>query len=92
MEAPLVKCLNDVITSGALGVACADRHGLALHMAGQVQPRATGAITSLASLAKALDPSESAPTIHLESESLNVLIQQKDQVSVAVYSVPDHTQ
>ncbi|CAN7998482.1 unnamed protein product, partial [Ixodes hexagonus] len=55
--------------------------------AGQVQLRAAGVITTLASLAKQIDPScDTTPTIHLESDSLDVFIQQKEQVSLAVYS------
>ncbi|CAN7940548.1 unnamed protein product [Ixodes pacificus] len=89
MEAPLVKCLDEILDSGAVGVICADKDGLALHSAGQVQLRAAGVITALASLAKQIDPScDTTPTIHLESDSLDVYIQQKEQVSLAVYSMP----
>ncbi|XP_050043540.1 ragulator complex protein LAMTOR5 homolog [Dermacentor andersoni] len=87
MEAPLAKCLEEVVDSGAVGVICADRHGLALHSSGPVQLKSAGVIATLASLAKEIDPScDTTPTIHLESDSLDIMIQQKELVTVGVYS------
>uniref|UniRef100_G3MTJ0 Late endosomal/lysosomal adaptor and MAPK and MTOR activator 5 n=1 Tax=Amblyomma maculatum TaxID=34609 RepID=G3MTJ0_AMBMU len=75
------------VDSGAVGVICADRHGLALHSSGPVQLKSAGVIATLASLAKEIDPScDTTPTIHLESDTLDILIQQKELVTVAVYS------
>ncbi|XP_077554608.1 ragulator complex protein LAMTOR5 homolog [Haemaphysalis longicornis] len=86
MEAPLAKCLEEVVDSGAVGVICADRHGLALHSSGPVHLKSAGVITTLASLAKELDPTcDTTPTIHLESDSLDIMVQQKELVTVAVY-------
>ncbi|KAH8008841.1 hypothetical protein HPB51_005888 [Rhipicephalus microplus] len=75
------------VESGAVGIICADRHGLALHSSGPVQLKSAGVIATLASLAKEIDPScDTTPTIHLESDSLDIMIQQKELVTVGVYS------
>ncbi|KAH7962649.1 hypothetical protein HPB52_017305 [Rhipicephalus sanguineus] len=83
MEAPLAKCLEEVVETGAVGIICADRHGLALHSSGPVQLKSAGVIATLASLAKEIDPScDTTPTIHLESDSLDIMIQQKELVTL----------
>ncbi|XP_076367680.1 ragulator complex protein LAMTOR5 homolog [Tachypleus tridentatus] len=91
MEKPLDRCLDEVFnTPGVTGVLCADAQGLCLSAKGTAYPRAAGIITSLMKQAAQLEPTaDKLPVLRLESESCNILIQGKSEITLAVYKTPE---
>lgn len=72
---------------GVVGVLVSDKHGLCLAATSSVRgaEAAAGFVSALVTRATELSDDEMAPTIAIETDGKQIFIQQKDDLTLAVY-------
>jgi hypothetical protein len=70
-----------------IGVVVSDKHGLCLAATGSVRDEASGYVTALVTRATELSDDELAPTIAIETDAKQIFIQQKEELTLALYKL-----
>lgn len=90
MERPLEKHLDNMChVSSVAGALCADEHGLCLAVKGPITRECSGHVASIADCAARLHPGLPNPVICLESDSGTILIKKEENITLALYKLPN---